>query len=219
MKKVIGSEIDVYLRSSKFDTISDITGLLIDDDEDSIYVQGLNMEYPKLYIIPRDNIRYCTTSTMPSAELAMNLPEHPNIDKKPEHIVLKKEETNILEQQEAYLTVFINKEQVAHIPVPPTFNLSKWNDNILRVAMGNPDVRALLANKVQRTVEYWPGKVYIEVTEEFAEEQLEPNITDNDQNSFSMGGDITKQFLNPSQMILKLNSVATRGKKNGETKM
>jgi hypothetical protein len=215
MKKVIGSELNVYLKSSMTTIIADIYGLLVDVDEESIYVQGFNVENPELFIVPKDNIKYCKTTMMPSANLTVDVPEQPK-NKEPDHVIVQ-EQPPAAKPVDPYLNVFINEEQVARIPVPPTFNLSEWNDNILRVVMGNPDVKSLLANKVQQSISYWPGEVYIEVSEETVEE---PMPQDNDeQNSFSMGGDIAQQFLNPSQMVMRLNSVTKKGKKNGETKM
>lgn len=217
MKKVIGNEVWVFLRSS-IGTIGDIFGLLVDVDDESLYVQNFDANNPTVFIVPRDNVKYCTTTSLPSTSLTLDAVEKQFRQEPIEHLQTKQEE---LKPQA--LNIYINKEHIASIPVPPTFNLETWNENIMRIIMGNPDIRIILANKIQKSVEYWPGEVYIELTDEDTSTELQQNNEQQDQNSFSMsngpGGDITTKFVNPSQMISRLNSVASRGRKNGENKV
>lgn len=218
MKKAIGSEVWVYLRSSA-NTVGDIFGLLVDVDDDSLYIQSFDTNNQIAYIIPRDNVKYCTTSVLPSANLAIDPGEPKSQQDATSHIIQQAKQE---EPKPDHIDVFVNKALVANIPVPPTFNLDVWNESIMRVIMGNPDMRAMLANRIQKSLEYWPGEVYIELTEEEPQE-LQPEIEEPVGNSFSMtdGGqkDITTKFVNPSQMITRLNAAVTRGKKHGETKV
>ena len=75
--------------------------------------------------------------------------------------------------KENILEVYVNAELIVEIPVPPMFALDAWNESI----------------------DYYPGKVYIEVEEE--------NKVDN---TFSMNKDITTEYLNPSEMVARLDS-------------
>ena len=216
MKRIIGNEIWVFLKSSNSPS-GDIFGLLIDVTDDSLYVQCLGLDNQEIYIISQNNVKYCTTKYLPTAGrvIAKTIISVPQ-----ENINEEKEE---LKHPEC-LDVFINDNMVASIPVPPTFNLSVWNDNIVRVILGNPDVKSLLAGKIQKSIEYYPGEVYIQITEEEEEWKeetqddtiLNKQMENQNQNTFVMGGgDAATQFLNPSQMVSRLNSAVRRGKKNG----
>jgi len=213
MRKIIGNEISVFLKTSEGD-LPDISGLLIDVTEENLFVRG-DVHDPRVYIIPRDNVNYCTTDHMPSADRAIKTYTPPQQVQHPEPVVQS--------QQPSILNVYINQEQCASIPVPPTFDLSTWHDGIMRVVMGNPDIKAFLAGKVQSSLEYYPGEVYITIEggNSAPEQEVHPRPP-NSPNTFSMsGGDVTTEFVNPSQMVTRLQNVANRGKKNvdNETEM
>jgi hypothetical protein len=224
MKRVIGNEIWVFLKSS-VSSVADIFGLLIDVTDDSIYVQCLNPTDPEVYIVPRDNIKYCTTKYLPTSERVIT---KTTVNNYTDNAVIQESQQQLPAQQQTRLdclNVYINKELISSIPVPPTFNLNVWSDNIIRVIMGNPDVKLRLGEKTQKSIEYFPGEVYIEITDDDNKGQenlfINENEKDDNQNTFTMHNtDAATQFLNPSQMISRLNAAAKRGKKNGnQTKM
>ena len=66
MRKIIGNEISVFLKTSEGE-LPDIYGLLIDVTEENLFVRG-DIHNPQVYIIPRENVNYCTTDNMPSTE-------------------------------------------------------------------------------------------------------------------------------------------------------
>ncbi len=215
MKKAIGNEISVYLKSSDCG-IYDVYGILVDVTEETIYVQSCAEIDPEIFIVPKDNIKFCKTKYLP--ETNRILPSYSADQPKQNH----KENIETEEQvQPTCIDVFVNDEKITSIPVPPTFSLDTLNDNILRVIMGNPDVRTILKGKVQKSLEYYPGEVYIEVVDTVEQEQAQEQNDSTIQNSFSMNsGNVATQFLNPSEMIQKLNAAVKRGKKNdNETKM
>lgn len=205
MHKVIGKEIEVFFKGTD-DISCDISGTLIDVSGDSLYIQDVSIG-DRVFIIPRTNVDYCVTY---------------NMDYSPEKITseqLTKQPVPVQESDTApiidKLSVHVNNQLVASIPVPPTFNIDAWNDNILRVIMGNPDVQNAVAGKVQKGIEYYPGQVYIEVSEVTPPSQM-PNKTPDCTNTFSMGGSPTQQYLTPIQMAARLNKAVTRGNKDDE---
>jgi hypothetical protein len=212
MKRIVGNEVGVFLKSS-IGSDWDIFGILIDVTEDSLYIQCSDTNSPEIYIVPRDNVKYCTTKYLPSVERIIS---KTTVNSQPEIVCETKEE-----KQPDSLDVYINSNMIAKIPVPPTFNLSVCSDDIIRIIMGNPEVILSLGGKMQKSLEYYPGKVYIEVDEENIEQIVDKQIVDtkenisNNRNTFVMSGDAATQFLNPSQMISRLNAAANRGKKNG----
>jgi len=202
MRKIIGNEIFVFLKTSSGD-VWDFSGLLIDVTEESLYIRG-DISDSRIYIVPRNNVDYCITDEMPSAERTVVAK-----NSQPESIVAEQS------QQPSTLEVYINKEKVTSIPVPPTFNLMAWHDGIMRVIMGNPDVKSLLAGKKQKSLEYYPGEVYIDIEDGYAPESC-PNSTDTP-NTFVMGegGDPATDFMNPLQMVTRLqNTTKEKGKKD-----
>jgi hypothetical protein len=185
MKKIIGNEICVFLKTA-VDDVPDLSGLLVDVSEDELYIRDTD-EVSRLYIVPRDNIKYCTTDVLPTTERAMMV-ERPTTDAtKP----------NALE-------VFLDGNLIAQIPVHPTFKTEEFHDGIMQVVYGNPDVKCALNQRVQKSLEYFPGKVYI-TSEAVHDTQSEG------QKPFVMGGygNISNKFMNPSQMISRLNKTVS----------
>ncbi len=204
MRKMLGDSVAVYLKTSKSD-IPDIVGLLIEVTDDSLYVQ----EGARVFIVPKDNVNYCTANSLPASDRVL--------------LEGQQREGQVVEPvasvppQPKELKVYVGREQVASIPVPPTFDLSSWHNGIMQIVLGNPDVSSILSHETLKSVEYNPGEVYIEVnTPERIPEQ--GGSQPQDQNSFSMGNSnpIT-QVLSPLQMVTRLQNASKRGKK-GVTK-
>ncbi|NNK85419.1 MAG: hypothetical protein HKO91_07710 [Desulfobacterales bacterium] len=192
MRKIIGNEVCVFLKSPADD---EVVGLLVDVSEDELYLRDLDVS--KLYIIPRGNVKYCTTDTLPSSERTLPTPE------------IRPTSNAATEDNMRFLDVFIDNNPVASIPVHPAFKLNEWHDGIVQVVLGCPDVQAAISGKVQKSIEYSPGKVYITTDGSVAPED--------GQKAFVMGGSVATSFLNPSQMVSRLNAAAQqRGKKNDE---
>ena len=68
----------------------------------------------------------------------------------------------------------------------------------MRVLAGNADVKVLLAGKKQKAIDYYPGKVYIEIERD--------KVSEAQSNTFSMSKDLTTEYLNPSEMVMRFNS-------------
>lgn len=218
MKRIIGNKVKVFLKGSEKCTAGDIYGLLIDVTEDNLYVQG-HPENPDIFVIPRENVCFCTTHGLPSDErqVVTTSSHHQMPRSQPQS---RPQETRPIRVDEPVhaidrLRVFVNEEMIAEIPVPPTFPIAQWNDKIMKVISGNPDVRSSLAGKIQRGLEYYPGEVYIEV--EAVEPPSQIPESSHVPNSFSMGGSPITTNLNPSQMAARLNKVVSgQGKKDDD---
>jgi len=203
MKTLIGSDIEIYLKSTDDNSVSDIGGILIDVTESELFVQHPDVGQSCVWVIPRDNIKYCKISSLPVGNKMITYNEP-----------VQQQEKAIRGKdiQENCLNVFVNSALTASIPVPPTFNLSVWNDSIIRVMAGNPDVKAALSNKIQKSIDYFPGEVYIcaedekEIVIEEASDEKENNF------SMSMGKNITTEYLNPSEMVMRFNSFLKKDK-------
>lgn len=206
MRELIGNHIGVVLKRGKRNTDCDLYGILVDVAESNLYIQSTD-DYEQIFVVPRNNVEYCVTNKMPaktrefieqSGAFTGQPDSYPDADEKDEYI-------------EA-IRVFINKDLVAEIAIPPTFPVDKWNDHIYGIVMRNHDVKVALAGKVQKAIEYFPGKVYIETSEVQPMSQLpdeQPYA-----NTFSMGGDPAREYVNPSQMVARLNSMVKKGNKS-----
>jgi hypothetical protein len=195
MRKIIGNEIHIYLKES-VDNVPDIIGLLVDVTEDELYLRDI-IEIAKLYVVPRINIKYCITDCIPQEERTI----------RPE--LSSATQTTKIPQNISYLEVFVDEKVVASIPVPPTFILDEWHEGIMKVILGSQDVKAALIGRIQKSIEYLPGKVYI--TSEDDE-----NFEKYGQKPFVMGGDVSSKFLSPTQMAAKLNNAVQRRRENVE---
>lgn len=207
MRKAIGSELGVFLKGNESD-IPDMYGMLIDVTEDSLYIQGI-LSDTRVYIIPRDNIYFCTTDTMPATDriLTTTSAPHPQSITPPQN-----NPTTIYE-----LAVYINDDFLVAIPIPPTFEVSQWHDGIMKVVFGHQDVQAALMGKVQKAINYLPGEVYIIVDE--TEAVPPPAPSTNASNTFVMGqgGNPSTQFVSPMDMAARLSNSVKRGKNNGDS--
>jgi hypothetical protein len=204
MKRLLGKEINVFL---KFDD-DIISGVLFDIDDECVYIQS---SVEAFIAIPKENVKYYASSS----------PRHNDDGVR---YIEKAEEPRQEVKQPVLdaLDVYVDQLFIVKIPVPPTFDLSAFNDNIMKITLGNPDVQAILADRMQKSVEYFPGQIHI-ITDggNYTTPPInEPNIQP-PQDSFAMSssGNPMSTYLNPSQMVSRLNQ-ATKKKseeiKNGE---
>lgn len=185
MKRLLGNKVEVFLKLCN-DTMS---GILFDDDDECIYIQS---EVDTLITIPKENIKYYISSSY----LDSNVIEKTDRIQEP-----RQTQQSIIDA----LSVYIDQVFVVKIPVPPTFNLSTFNDDIMKVTLGNPDVQVALANRTQKSVEYFPGTIHI-ITH--GEPINEPVPLLQDSFSMSSSGGPANTYLNPSQMVGRLNKIS-----------
>jgi hypothetical protein len=197
MRKIIGNEIAVYLKTGEKGE-PDIVGLLIDVSEDSVFIQS-----DMLYIIPRDNVNYYTTDIIPSEDRIIPATQESN------NVSVQTQQNNMATS----LKVFVDNILAADIPVPPTFKLDQWNEDILRKIMSSQEVQSFLVGKVQKNIEYVPGVVYINTITD--QQFVMENTNVDSQTEFSMGGNPSTHFVNPSQMVTRLQNYSNRGNQNG----
>jgi hypothetical protein len=205
MQKLIGNEVWIFLKKESINmNFGDIFGLMTDADDDSLYVQSFDKDNIKIYAVPRENVAFCTTHEPLQSErqVIVNSPTVPVETK----TTPQQQQDPIIDR----LNVYVNKLQVASLPIPPTFPVHEWNEKILRAIMGNPEVKQALAGKIQNSIEYYPGEVYISIDEVVPPSQMPEQPQD--QNTFSMGGSPTTEYLNPSQMAQRLSQTGRGGK-------
>jgi len=212
MHKIIGNNIAIFLKEAENGLIGDITGILVDVSEENIYIQD-SMNGSKVFIVPRENILYCTTDKITSQKRIID--EQDNIQQYQEKSYPTQQQYQAPIDE---INVYVNKQHIVSIPIPPTFRVDVWNDNILRVLMGNSEVQGALAGKVQKGLEYYPGEVYIEVDGVTPPSQM-PDYSPGYQSSFSMGGSPAEQYLSPMQMAARLNKVVKKGNDDGKPKV
>lgn len=221
MRKLIGYNVEIHLK----DENDPLSGLLVSVDDAELYVQE-SAESGKVFVVPRTNISYCVTDSVPNASRVIE-PHHrpqqytPEMPQPQQHIVAG-----------VGLRVIIGEDIVEEIPTPPTFNINEWHEDILRVVMGNPAVKMALLGKVQKSIEYYPpqndgewGAVVFDVAiDEEAPVQRVPQKPatgggggEDGQSSFTMSvgnSPVATEYLSPSQMATRLNSLGRGGNKN-----
>lgn len=191
MEHIHGKFLRAYLKGEE-DIIS---GILIGVEHGHVYIQSAPGE-DGLFVIPQENIKYYQTSKVSFAE--EDSPPAPQVK----------------EPEAQGLSVFVDENLVTFIPVPPTFNLNVCTDDILRVAWGNPEVKAALTGRIQKNIEYYPG--VIKFNTDAGAPVPAPQPVNKDGNTFSMGGagSPTTSFLNPSDMVARLSNLKNRGNNN-----
>lgn len=212
MKKIIGSEIRIYLKTSVSALLSDISGILVDVDEENMYVKSydVGLEYG-IFVVARDNINYCTIKSLVFEKAPLNYQEEERAQhQSPSRPQYPPQEERAVEPQNLqmpHLDVYVNEQLIARIPVPPTFEMMRWSEDIMKVAMSNPDVRFYLSNRVQKSINYYPGELHVEIEDGPA--QVQENNEPMPDNTFSMtmGGNVATQFLNPAEMVTRLNAM------------
>ena len=217
MKKLIGSEVEIYLKESSGQC--DLHGILVEIDAEAMYLKSCDAsKIYGIFVVPRDNISYCAVKTLavskaiePKKELARE--ERPVAE-------MEIEPQQMPTAQSLFLDVIVNDNRVAHIPVPPTFNFNKWSDNIRKIAYGNPDVRFCLENKKIMAMDYAPGELYIEVIDADMQisntESEEIEVPNDSSFSMSMNDNAASQFLPGTKMVEKLNSFVKKGDKKND---
>lgn len=189
MDSIIKKNVVVYLKNESDD--SAITGILMGLENKHVYIQVEN----NMFIIPQENIKYYQT--------------------------LVEEKQSVQQEVQApkdtAIKVFINGEFFTVIPVPPTTDLSTANERVLKIIWGNPDVQSILRGRIQKALEYVPGEVNITLVED---QTPVPENQTNSQVSFSMGagGSPLTSYLNPSDMVGRLNSLMKKGEPQNERK-
>jgi hypothetical protein len=199
MQRLFGRTINVYFKGE--DTI--IGGILLDCNEEYIYIQSEQ----EVAIIPKQNIKFYTTPKFVSENCNINVPSDSS------KILAPQIAPNAVQKEQVHpeqLSVWVDGVLIACIPIPPTFNLGVCSEEVLKVIWGNPDVQSVLRGRVQKQIEYIPGEARITTVEQ--SQQQTPEVTDG---SFSMGptgNNLTTQFVNPSEMVKRLNNLVKGSK-------
>ncbi|MFA5023375.1 MAG: hypothetical protein WC523_00260 [Patescibacteria group bacterium] len=187
MKNLIGNMIEVHLKSSDKDE-SSIYGILIEVTEGELYVQ--NSETTYIWVIPRDNVKYCTISSLPLENKIIS--KHENRQEKQPLGPTPQPPKNQL-SHDNILNIFVNNDKITSIFLPPSLDISVWNDTIANILASNIDVKNALTNRTQKSIDYYPGEVYINTDE----------VVETAQNTFSMNDFMSKE-LSPSELITRV---------------
>lgn len=207
MKKLVGNVLEVYLKTED----EPLTGILVSVEDGELYIKA--DAGSKVFVIPRHNVSYYTTDRVPPS--SSRVIEEPLRRATPIEAV----PTALPVSTGLGFKVFIGEQLICQIPVPPTFKLDVWHDDIMRVAMGDPDVRSVMLGQVQKAVEYFAPdetgwaelKFTVDVDESAITQQVLPRKSEN---TFSMGGNPTTEYLSPSQMVARMNKTV-KGDKDG----
>ena len=219
MHNKIGDRISIILKD-KEQTI--IPGVLKDISNDFICVVSDGCEY----YIPEQNVNYgfCSVgakntksdNSVVEEDKTTNADSNRLIVHASSQAVIKEDKTTNADPNEYILSVYVNENLIEKIPVPPTFNLNSFHNDIYKTALGNPTVASYLQGRKQKTASYCPGELYIEVYVD----NDEP-VIDNTEvpNTFSMdvadsSSDFTNAFLTPKQIVNRVPTSIENIKKN-----
>jgi hypothetical protein len=208
MKKLVGNVLEVYLKTKD----EPLVGILVLVEDGELYIKA--DAGSKIFVVPRHNVSYYTTDSVP--------PQTPRVIDESLRVASAIES---LPTQPIKLTglgfrVSIGDQMICQIPVPPTFKLEVWHEDIMRVAMGDPDVRSAMLGLVQKSVEYFPPdesnwavlKFTVDVDETALTQQPLPRKSES---TFSMGGNPTTEYLSPAQMATRMNKSLKGDNKDG----
>lgn len=212
MEQLIGNKIYVSLKEGD-ETIS---GLLIHVEEHYVYIQMEKDSH--MYVVPKANVRYYITDNLPGtsrilgpiapvlAPIIHSVPEDTAPIQEPRH------HTPAAPTPRS-ITVFVNGDAIANIPVTPSLDLKQFTNDTMKIILGNPDVQAIIAGRVQKSIEYAEGKVYITTMREEEENVPDTSHESNGSppNTFSMGGNPTQDYMSGQQMVSVLNKAASKG--------
>lgn len=199
MHKLIGNLIEVCLKTDD----PPLSGLLVSVEHGEIYIKS-NIG-AKIFVVPRQNIKYYITDRVPSGRSKI-------LDDS-----VKETSSQLVENTpptvNTGISIIVNGSHICNIPVPPTFELDVWHDDIMKVALGNPDVKSVMTGVVNKSVEYFPPnesgyaiiKFEVETSNDFVE-QPSNNNSDGD-NTFFMGGNPTSDYLSPAQMAARMSNL------------
>jgi len=209
MNKLLGYDVEIHLKDGDV-----LSGMFFDVDEDSVYIKR---DADVIVAIPKSNVKlYMGASISNVDEPIYSQPaQTPVVQASGDgrQRVSQDGSSNIL-------NVYIDAELIAGIPVPPTLELTSFNDGIMRTILGSPDVQVILAARTQKLMEYEPGSVYI-YTVEGANSPISIDSSTDDtkfsppQASFAIGsggGAMMDNFMNPSQMVGNLNDAVQRSR-------
>jgi hypothetical protein len=207
MKKLVGNVLEVYLKTED----EPLVGILVSVEDGELYIKA--DAGSKVFVIPRHNVSYYTTDRVPPA--TSRVIEEPLRRATP----IESLPSQPTEPTGLGFKVVIGDQVICQIPVPPTFKLDVWHEDIMRVAMGDPDVRSAMLGLVQKSVEYFPPddsgwaelRFTVDVDESALTQQVIPRKTEN---TFSMGGNPTTEYLSPAQMAVRMNK-SLKGDKDG----
>jgi len=192
MEKFIGSHVNIRLKDGET-----VSGLLINSDENYEYVQIPSSA--DMYVVPKQNIKYYLADNIfikrASAE---------------EQKIISPPATE--KQEDRSLSVHINGDFITRFLTSPGLDLSKFSDDMMRIVLENLDVQKILAGRRQKSIDYYPGNVYI-VTVGEDEESVAPVASSSIPNSFGMDNSLG-QFKTGTEMVSMLNSSVRRGNKN-----
>ena len=193
MKHIQGKFVKAHLKGREFPNI--VSGILIGTEDEHVYIQSHPGE-DGLLVIPQENIRYYQAS------------EASFVEEEPTPLVQSKE------PEPKELSVFVDKEFVTAIPIPPTFDLSVCTDDTLRVAWGNPEVKAALTGRIQKNIVYYPGVIKFNTDAGIPAPPMPPVSRDNNSFSMSGAGSPATSFLSPSDMVARLSNLKNKGNNN-----
>jgi len=187
--KLIGKTVNVFLKSGEVKS-----GILFDMEEGYVYLQS----DPALsIIIPQNNVSYYTSA-----------------------IAVIKQETNLAEEQiigTNTLHVYVDEVRVASITLPDNIDLSSYSDKIMYFSAQDQNVKEALRGKVQMAAEYYPGQLFISTNDGGGKQNA---LAQNVPTTFGMshsGSPIT-EFLNPSEMVTRLDTSMKKVKEKSDDK-
>lgn len=148
-----------------------IVGVLDDFDKENVYLIKNN----NLLIVEKNNINYYCINDYFSS----------------------KKENRIIEN---VVSVYVDKKFVSTVSVGD-IGIDKWDNRIMSAVLADNVLHDALSNRVQKSVEYSPGNVYINTVSENNE------VKDN---CVLKEDPILSTYLNPSEMISRLNNICIK---------
>jgi hypothetical protein len=199
MKKLIGKSTDVFLKID--DEV--VSGVLFDIDDDCVYLQRAA---GVVITVPKSNIKYVASKNFEKNAASEG--------------IMPKEEGLFGPDNDTFglLEVFVDSMSVVKLIAPPSLDLSTYSDDIMRLVLSSSEVASSLSGKVQKSLEYAPGQVFITTSENSS---VAESIQAPPSDGFSMtgngaGSDVMSSYLQPSQMVSRLNKVSRSKFKSGE---
>lgn len=150
MKKLIGSEVDVFIRGGET-----ISGMLFDSDSDSIYIQN---EIGVVTAIPIRNVKYCVALSQAPLQSKSHDDDTETSIPQP---VSKQIDYHEQSEDNSALKVLIDGELVARVPVPPHLSVASCSRELISLAYSDLVVQSKLRNVVQSSIEYDVGEINI----------------------------------------------------------
>lgn len=181
MNKFFGSFVEVYLKNSDV-----MMGMFYDSDDECVYLQqgdGASIA------IPKDNVRYYLRP--PMSDKVDNGNTMCDIGKVPAN------------NCESGLEVYVDNKFIDFIHVPLDYDISSCNKKTIELLASSNKVKEVLRGRIQKTMHYDMGKVHIITENVYADEVVEEGGNE----GFVMNSPMTNSFLNPSDLVERLNNV------------